>query len=100
VPDRKQLCPGDTIRIVRVPQADLDQRERELVEKKVEDPGMTANALEKLIVTSPIVTIDHIDEYGFPWFECKLLDEFGREEIHSFAIMEDESWELLGREPT
>ena len=95
MPDWKTLRPGDTIRILRVPQADLDQRERELRERKVEDPGMTANAIERLIETDPVVTIDRIDEYGFPWFDCKLRDELGREEQHSLAIYDDESWELV-----
>jgi hypothetical protein len=94
MPDRKTLKIGDRIRILVVPEMDLQQRDRELREG-AEEAGWTADTIEKIICQDPIVTIDEIDEYGYPWFRYDLKIASGEVEIHHLAIMEDESWELV-----
>lgn len=95
MPDRTALKPGDKIRLLRVPEWDLRQRERELREG-LESAGWTADTVERILLQDPIVLIDRIDEYGSPWFNYELKAADGRIEEHSLAIMEDESWETLG----
>ena len=89
MPDRKSLSVGQRIRLLRVPEGDLIQREHELQSGEIEDPGWTADTIERILARDPIVTISTIDEYGIPWFEYA----FSEHEIHSIAIMEDDSWE-------
>lgn len=91
MPDRTTLKIGDRIRLLRVPQGDVDQRERELHEG-LEDAGWTADTIERIIAQDPVVTISSIDEYGLPWFDYGLKSSNGEVEHHSLAIMEDESW--------
>jgi hypothetical protein len=91
MPDRTRLKIGDRIRLLRVPQGDLEQRERELREG-AEDAGWTANTIERIIAQDPIVTISSIDEHGRPWFEYELKAASGEIHYHSIAIMDDESW--------
>ena len=56
MPDRTALKVGDRIRLLRVPQVDLDQREWELRDG-AEDAGITADTIERIIRTNPVVTI-------------------------------------------
>ena len=91
MPDRTQLKIGDRIRLLRVPQGDLDQRERELREG-AEGAGWTADTIERIIAQDPVVTISSIDERGHPWFEYELKSAGGENEHHSLAIVDDESW--------
>ena len=91
MPHHTTLMIGDRIRLLRVPQGDLDQRERELREGK-DDAGYTADTIERIIAQDPVVTISSIDEYGLPWFQYQLTSPSGEIEYHSLAIMEDESW--------
>jgi hypothetical protein len=91
MPDRTRLKIGDRILLLRVPQLDLEQRERELREG-AEDAGWTANTIERIIAQDPIVTISSIDGYGRPWFEYELKSASGETEYHSLLIMEDDSW--------
>lgn len=92
--DFNDLEPGDRIRLLRVPQADLDQREREIREG-CEEAGCTADTIEMVLKQDPIVTITHVEEGGFPWFEYVLETESDGPEEHSIAIMESESWERV-----
>ena len=92
VPDRSTLRVGDRIRLLHVPEGDLKQREREL-ETEVDEPGWTADTIERILAQDPVVTISRIDEYGMPWFDYLLLVPHGPPEQHSLAIMEDDSWE-------
>ncbi len=89
----RQLRAGDRVRLLRVPEADLQQRERDL-RNGAEMPGWTADTLERILQLNPLVTIDHVDEFGAPWFEYELTSPNGKIEYHSIAIVEDESWEL------
>lgn len=91
--DRTKLKIGDRIRLLRVPQGDVEQRERELCEG-ADDAGWTADTIERIIAHDPVVTISSIDEYGLPWFEYELKSAEGETEYHSLAIMEDESWTI------
>ena len=93
MPDRTKLKIGDRIRLVRVPQGDVGQRERELREG-AEDAGWTADTIERIIAQDPVVTISSIDEYGLPWFEYQLKTATGGVEEHSLAIMDDDSWSM------
>jgi hypothetical protein len=91
MPERTKLKIGDRIRLLRVPQCDLKQRERELREGR-RDAGWTADTIERIIAQDPIVTVSLIDEYGQPWFDCDLIRADGSVEGHTLAILEDESW--------
>lgn len=91
MPDHTRLQIGDRIRLLRVPAADLAQRERERREG-VEDAGWTADTIERILAQDPVVVISSIDEYGVPWFEYELKGVGGEVEHHSIAIMDDESW--------
>ena len=91
MPDRTKLKIGDRIRLLRVPQGDIEQRERELREGS-ENAGWTADTIERIIAQDAVVTISSIDEYGLPWFEYELKSASGGVEYHSLAIMENESW--------
>ncbi|AMV20803.1 hypothetical protein [Planctomyces sp. SH-PL14] len=93
--DRWQdLRVGDRVRLLRVPESDLRQREHEL-RVGTEMPGWTADTLERILAIDPVVTIDRIDEYGAPWFSYELIGADGEPEHHYLAITEDESWELV-----
>ena len=96
MPDRTALRIGDEIRLLRVPRVDLDQRECELREG-AEDAGITADTIERIIRTNPVVVIDEIDDRGFPWFSRRLKGPDGKFEFHSLAIMDDDSWERVPR---
>ncbi len=91
MPDRTKLKVGDRIRILRVPDADLAQRKRELA-AGAEKAGWTADTIERIIELDPIVEINLIDEAGSPWFDVELPDPDGKIQYHSLMIMEDESW--------
>jgi hypothetical protein len=88
----RDLRPGDRVRLLRVPEADLQQRERELRDGTYE-PGWTAVTLERILQQDPVVTIDRVDEYGAPWFDYELVAADGEIEYHAIAIVEDESWQ-------
>ena len=92
VPDHTKLKIGDRIRILKVPNCDLEQRKHEIA-KGLEDDGWTANTIEGIIAQDPVVTISMIDEYGQGWFEYQLITEDGQIEEHWIAIMDDDSWE-------
>lgn len=80
---------GQRLRLIRVPDGDLAQRERERQSGEIEDPGWTANTIERILARDLVVTISRIDEHGTPWFEYA----FSERDLHSIAIMEDASWE-------
>lgn len=90
----RTLKPGDRIRLLCVPDSDLRQREQELL-NGAEMAGWTADTLERIIALDPVVTINHVDEYGMPWFEYQLTGDGGRVDYHSLGITEDESWEYV-----
>ncbi len=92
MPDSKNLKIGDKVRLLCVPAADMEQREREIAQGTA-NPGWTADIIELIIAQNPIVEIDDIDEFGRPWFTCNLIVE-GKTEQHTLAIMENDSWEL------
>jgi len=71
VPDRNQLRVGDRIRLLTVPECDLAQREREIAASNL-DLDSTANVIEKIIATNPVVTIERIDDFGAPWFDVEI----------------------------
>jgi hypothetical protein len=93
MPDRTTLKVGDRIRLLRVPEADSQQRERELREG-AEMPGWTAKTIEQILAHDPVVTISRIDEYGYPWFDYELQTPSDGVHFHSLAIMEGESWSV------
>jgi hypothetical protein len=68
------------------------QRDGERQSGEVDDPGWTADTIERIIARDPVVTISRIDEYGTPWFDYA----FSARDLHSIAIMEDASWEFAG----
>ena len=65
MPNRLLLKVGDRIRLLCVPQRDLEQRERELREG-LEYAGWTADTIARILAQDPVVTIAQIDEYGQP----------------------------------
>jgi hypothetical protein len=90
----RKLRAGDRVRLLRVPESDLLQREEE-VRRGAEMAGWSADTLERIIALDPVVTIDHVDEYGAPWFKFELIGKDGQPEHHSLTITEDESWERV-----
>ena len=91
MPDRSELRVGDRIRLLAVPACDLAQREREIA-SAAEMAGWTADTIERIIASNPVVTID---EYGAPWFDVELVGVEGVEH-HSLTILDDDSWERCG----
>ena len=85
---------GDRIRILRVPENDLLQRERELAEN-TEMPGCTADSIERIIEQSPIVSISRVDEYGCVWYDASIIGPDGSEEEHSLIVYDDDTWERV-----
>lgn len=84
----KRLQPGDRVLLTKVP--DFDQK------KLPEDDGLsTAAVLQKIIAEQPVVRIDHIDEYGQPWFSVELEID-GEISTHTLALMDEDSWEKVG----
>lgn len=94
MPDWTKLRPGDRIRLLRVPAADLAQRESEIA-RGAEMAGWTADTLERILATDPVVTIDRVDEYGAPWFDVELKTADGETEYHSLVVVDEDSWEYL-----
>ena len=76
---------GDSIRILRVPDADLKQRESEFA-GNAEMAGWTADTIERIISEHPVVKISQIDEYGYRWYEVWLLVADGETEEHSLMV--------------
>lgn len=97
VPDPTKLKIGDRIRITGVPQADLQQREREIT-AGTEGAGWTADSIERIIKQAPIVRISRIDDDGCVWYNATVVGSDGREERHSLIVYEDDTWEIVGRE--
>ena len=89
----RTLKAGDRIRLLCVPEGDLQQREREL-RQGIEQAGLTANTLERIIRLDPVVVIDRV-EYDMPWFDYEFVGEDGFNEYGTIGICEDESWERL-----
>jgi len=94
MPDHRKLRIGDRIRILRVPDCDRIQREREMRDQ-VDDAGWTANTIERIIAFAPVQMISAIDEYGHPWFECRIPGPTDALEEHSLTILDDDSWEYI-----
>jgi hypothetical protein len=85
---------GDRIRILRVPDADLKQRESEIA-RHAEMAGWTADTIERIISEIPVVTISQVDEYGYPWYEVTLRAVDGKTEHHSLMVYDDGTWEKV-----
>jgi hypothetical protein len=94
VPDPKTLKPGDRIRILRVPESDLRQREREIA-SNAEMAGWTADTVERIIDQTPIVQIARVDDDGCVWYETQLMDPDGYTEYHTLILYEDDTWECI-----
>jgi hypothetical protein len=91
MPDRTSLRVGDRLRILAVPECDLAQRDHE-VSQNAAMAGWTADTIERIIATNPIVTVERIDEYGAPWFAVE-FNELGGTQYHYLTILDDSSWE-------
>ncbi len=94
MPDPKTLNVEDRIQILRVPENDLRQREREITEK-TEMAGWTADSIERIIEQSPVVSVSRIDEYGCVWYDATVVGPDGIEEQHSLIVYDDDTWERL-----
>ena len=92
MPDYKTLKIGDRVRIMKVPEGDLRQREREIARKE-EGAGWTADTIEQIIIQNPVVIISDIAEYGSPWYDVEIINTAGKKEFHSLSISDDHSWE-------
>ena len=92
MPDPKILRIGDRIRILRVPDADLRQRESEIA-SHAELAGWTADSLERIIAQSPVVQISRIDEDGCVWYDATIIGLAGKQEQHSLIVYNDHTWE-------
>ncbi len=94
MPDPRLLKVGDKIRILRVPNNDLRQREREIA-ANAELAGWTADTIERIIERHPIVTISRIDECGSVWYDVELVGSQVECEHHSLIIYDDDTWERI-----
>jgi hypothetical protein len=94
MPDPKTLRIGDRIRILRVPDTDLRQREREIA-SNAELAGWTADSIELIIAQSPVVQISRIDEDGCVWYDATIIGLAGKEEEHTLIVYNDDTWELV-----
>jgi hypothetical protein len=92
LPDPKTLRVGDRIRILRVPDNDLRQREHEIA-TNAEMAGWTADTIERIISQTPIVRIHRIDDDGCVWYETSIIGSGGVEEDHELMIYDDDTWE-------
>ena len=97
MPNPQTLRVGDQIRILRVPDNDLGQRENEIA-SGVEMAGWTANSIERVISQSSIVRICQIDEYGCVWYEASIIGPDGTEKEHTLIVYDDDTWEPVGEE--
>ena len=93
MPDPKTLQIGDRIRILRVPQSDLQLRGTEIA-TSIEMPGWTADSIQRIIKQTPVVRISLIED-GCVWYETTILGPDGTEEIHSLIIYDDDTWEVV-----
>ncbi|MFO0924345.1 MAG: hypothetical protein U0905_17860 [Pirellulales bacterium] len=87
---------GDYIRILRVSDADLQQREGELA-RGAEMAGYTADTIDRIIAENPVVKIWQIDAFGYPWYEVTLIADDGEEEHHMLLIYDDSTWEKVAK---
>jgi hypothetical protein len=97
MPDWKSLKVGDRIRLLCVPKADLEQRAEEF-RRSAQMAGWTADTIERIIESDPVVIIDHIDEYGCPYHERQLPSANGEIEHHTLSITDEQSWEFVSPE--
>ena len=96
MPDPKTLRVGDRIRILRVPESDLRQRENEIATGS-EMAGWTAGSIERIIAQSPVVRISQIDDDGCVWYDASIVGPDGTEEEHYLIVYDDDSWELANQ---
>lgn len=94
MPDPRVLKIGDRIRILSVPQKDLNQREQELADKS-EMVRWTADSIEKIIAQSPVVRISRIDSYGAVWYDAAIIGTDGAEEHHSLILYDDDTLDVV-----
>lgn len=80
-----------------MPQADLEQRVQEVGDGAVM-AGWSADTIERIIASDPVVVMDHIDEYGCPYFESQLSAADGEIEFHTLSITDGDSWEFVSPE--
>ena len=93
MPDYKTLKPGDRIGIIAIPKPDLEQMAQRMREGKP-DAQATVRILQRLRDRKKILRIDHIDEYGYPWFDVEFRNKKGTWEHHSLAVMDNASWDF------
>jgi hypothetical protein len=90
----KNVRVGDHIRILRVPDADLKQREDEIA-RGAEMAGHTADTIDRIIAANPIVKVWQIDEFGYPWYEVTLVADDGQADEHTLMVYDDGTWEKV-----
>ena len=93
-PPPTKLQVGDRIRILRVPDADLKQRDDE-VARGAEMAGHTADTIDRIVAENPIVKIWQIDEFGYPWYEVSLIANNGEFDEHTLMVYDDGTWEKV-----
>ena len=89
MPDPKRLTPGDTIRIVSVPEGD-----RTYAAAGAEHAIETMDVLQWMVGREYEIWM--VDEYGSPWVIVHDFEDGG----HSIAITDRDSWILSGGPPT
>ncbi len=92
----KNIHVGDGIRILRVPDADLKQREDEIA-RGADMAGHTADTIDRILAENPIVKIWQIDEFGYPWYEVSLIADDGEPEEHTLMVYDDGTWEKVAK---
>ena len=92
MPDPKTLHVGDRIRILRVPDGDMRQRQQEIA-TGAKMAGWTADSIERIIAQTPIVRVSRVDEDGCVWYTATIIGDDGNEEYHELILYEDDTWE-------
>lgn len=82
---RSALKIGDRILLTQIPAFDLASKSDE------PDSLNTVEIIRILIDQQSVVIIDHIDEYGNPWFSAD-IEISGEVQHHTLAIMDDDYW--------
>ena len=97
MPDWRTLKVGDVVLLRSIPSADLEQRVSEL-QNGAQMAGWTADSIERIIVSEPVVTIEEVDEFGAPWYSRTLISHDSVEEHHWLTITHNDSWEYVLRD--
>jgi len=83
----KQLRAGDRVRLIELPQADLEAYKSG--SKYLQE---TLDVIQRMIDSGKVLTVEQVDEYGHPWVGISFVNDLGETEEHMLTITDDDSW--------